>query len=68
MNNMLGYNIYKAMNRKNVSLTQLAIRLHCDRSGLYKRLNRPYLIKVEELIRIGKAIGVNWRDLLEGVE
>ena len=68
MNNMLGYNIYKAIYSRKISLTQLSKRLNCDRSGLYKRLNNPSLFRVEELIKIGAAIGVNWRELLEGVE
>ena len=49
-------------------MVALAKRLRCDRSSLYKRVIEPERIRVEELIRIGEILGVDWRDLLEGVE
>ena len=68
MNNRLGYNIQNALSKKSVSVCELANRLNCDRSSLSRRLLEPQRIRVEEMIKIGAAIGVNWRDLLEGVE
>lgn len=66
--NALAYNVYKTMAEKNVSLTELANRIKCDRSGLYKRLRDPKMVKVAELIRIGNALGIDWRKLMEGVD
>ena len=65
---VLGYNIYNAMGKKGVPLTELSKRINRDRSGLYKRLQKPEMITVQEVIKIGAALGVDWRELLEGVE
>lgn len=64
----LSYNIYRAMDKNDVSLTELARRINVDRSGLYNRLKNPKMLRVEEVMKIGAAIGVDWRHLLEGVE
>ena len=68
MNNAISYNIYRAMHSRKISLTELSKRINRDRSGLYKRLQKPEMITVQEVIKIGAALGVDWRELLEGVE
>ena len=68
MNNRLGYNIQNALTEQHVSVGELANRMGCDRSSLYRRICEPKRLKLSEVIKIGAAIGINWRDLLEGVE
>ena len=68
MNKALCFNILRAMDNNNVTMVELANRLQCDRSSLYRRICEPKRLKLSELIKIGAAIGVNWRELLEGVE
>ena len=68
MNKILGYNICNAMRKKDVPMTELSRRIKRDRSGLYKRLQKPEMITVQEVIKIGAALGIDWHELLEGVE
>lgn len=68
MNMMLGYNVSNALRKNHVSVLELSRRLKVDRTALTHRINEPRLFTVDEVIRIGAAIGVNWRELLDGVE
>lgn len=65
---ILGYNIISVMHKKEISMTELSRRMKCDRGNLYYRITNPESMKVKQLVRIGNAIGVDWRDLMEGVE
>lgn len=65
---ILGYNIISVMNKKEISMAELSRRMKRDRGNLYYRITNPESMKVKQLVRIGKAIGVDWRDLMEGVE
>lgn len=68
MNNMLGYNIYNALRTKKITATELSRRLNCNRQWLSVKLHEPDRLTINDVIKIGAAIGINWRDLLEGVE
>lgn len=68
MNNVLGYNILRAMDSHNVTMVELARRTRLDRSNLYKRICDPETMKVSMLIKIANAIGVDYKQLLEDVE
>lgn len=66
--NAIGYNILNAMKKKGVTMVELSKRMQCDRKNLSYRILNPETMKVITLIRISRAIGVNWWDLMEGVD
>lgn len=68
MINMLGYNISNALKKNKVSLSELGKRLNCHRQTIALRINEPWRLTIGEVIKIGAAIGVDWHELLEGVE
>lgn len=68
MNMMLGYNISNALKKNKVSLSELGKRLNCHRQTIALRINEPWRLTIGEVIKIGAAIGVDWHELLEGVE
>lgn len=68
MNMMLGYNISNALKKNKVTYSQLAKRLNCHRQSIALRINEPWRLTIGDVIKIGAAIGVDWRELLEGVE
>lgn len=68
MNHMLGYNISNALRMKHITLSELGRRIQMHRQTISEKINEPWRFTVNEVITIAAAIGVNWKDLLEGVE
>lgn len=68
MNHMLGYNISNACRKRRISIAELSRRIRCDRASLGKRINEPWRFTIEEIMKIAAAIGIDWRELLEGIE
>ena len=66
--NMLAYNIENALRHKHVSYRELGRRLRRDPAAIANHLYEPHRLTVDEVMKIAAAIGVNWRDLLEGLD
>ena len=65
---MLGYNISNQMREKDISYRQLGERINAHHATVKNHIEDPRRITLLELFKIGAALGIDWMDLLEGVE
>lgn len=64
----LGYNISTVMDNHYLTFKELGEKLGKDPAILANHILEPHRLTVDEVIKIAAAIGVNWRDLLEGLD
>lgn len=65
---MLGYNISNEMHKQHITYRELGRRVDKEHATIANHVLEPRKITVLELLRVAAALGVNWRDLMEGVE
>jgi len=65
---MLGYNISNEMRKQHITYRELGRRVNKEHATIANHILEPHRITVQELLRVSAALGVDWRDLMEGVE
>jgi plasmid maintenance system antidote protein VapI len=66
--NVVSYNIENLLYQKHITYRELGRRLNRDPATVSNHILEPRRLTLDEIIKIAAAIGVNWRDLLEGLD
>ena len=64
----LGYNISNELHKRNMSYRELGRRINKQHATVADHVFHPHRITVKELMEIGGTFGIDWMDLLKGVE
>lgn len=63
----LGYNISTALDNHYLTFKELGEKLSKDPAILANHILEPHRLTVAEVMMIGDAVDIPWRNLLEGV-